>query len=48
MIYCIILRSNNGNLTCLDAVNGKVNYTLEKLEGTGTVFASPVGAKDRL
>jgi outer membrane protein assembly factor BamB len=42
------LRSNNGNLTCLDAVDGKENYSLEKLEGTGTVFASPVGAKDRL
>jgi len=42
------LRSNNGNLTCLDAKDGKVNYSLEKLEGTGTVFASPVGVKDRL
>jgi outer membrane protein assembly factor BamB len=42
------LRSNNGNLTCLDAADGRVNYTLEKLEGTGTIFASPVGAKDRL
>jgi len=42
------LRSNNGNLTCLDAEDGKENYVLEKLEGTGTIFASPVGAKDRL
>lgn len=42
------LRTNNGNLTCLDAADGKENYVLEKLEGTGTIFASPVGAKDRL
>jgi outer membrane protein assembly factor BamB len=42
------LRSNNGNLTCLDTSDGKENYSLAKLEGTGTVFASPVGVKDRL
>lgn len=42
------LRSNNGNLTCLDASDGKVNYSLEKLEGTGTVFASPVGVQNRI
>lgn len=42
------LRSNNGQLTCLDAEDGKVHYNLEKLEGTGTIFASPVAAQDRL
>lgn len=42
------LRTNNGNITCIDAVDGKENYSLEKLEGTGTIFASPVGAQDRL
>jgi len=42
------LRNNNGNLTCLDAADGKVNYTVEKLEGSGTVLASPVGIQDRL
>jgi outer membrane protein assembly factor BamB len=42
------LRANNGQLTCLNTADGKVNYSLEKLEGTGTIFASPVGAKDRL
>lgn len=42
------LRSNNGNLTCLDAADGKENYSIAKLEGTGTIFASPVGVKDRL
>ena len=42
------LRSNNGELTCLNTADGMVNYSLEKLEGTGTVFASPVGVQDRL
>jgi len=42
------LRTNNGNLTCLDAADGKENHSLEKLEGTGTIFASPVGAQNRL
>lgn len=42
------LRSNNGQITCLNTVDGSVNYSLEKLESTGTVFASPVGALDRL
>lgn len=42
------LRSNNGNLTCLDAKTGEENYTLQKLEGSGTIFASPIGVKDRL
>jgi len=42
------LRSNNGNLTCLDIADGKVNYSVEKLDGVGTIFASLVGAKDRI
>ena len=42
------MRSNNGELTCLNTADGTVNYSTEKLEGTGTVFASPVGAQDRL
>jgi outer membrane protein assembly factor BamB len=42
------LRSNNGNLTCLNAMDGTENYALAKLEGTGTVFASPIGVKDRV
>ena len=46
MLY--FLRSNNGNLTCLDAVDGKENYSLERLDGTGTIFASPVGADGRI
>jgi len=43
-----MLRVNNGNLTCLDARDGKVYYSTEKLEGTGNVFASLVAAKDRI
>lgn len=42
------LRSNNGSLTCLNAKDGSENYSLQKLEGTGTIFASPVGVQDRL
>jgi outer membrane protein assembly factor BamB len=42
------LRSNNGNLTCLDASNGQEHYSLERLDGTGTIFASPVGADGKL
>lgn len=42
------LRVNNGDLTCLDARNGKVHYSTEKLEGTGNVFASLVAAQDRI
>ena len=42
------LRSNNGNLTCVNAMDGTENYSLEKLEGTGTIFASPIGVKDRI
>jgi len=42
------LRTNQGNLTCLDAKTGEEYYALEKLSGTGTIFASIVGVKDRL
>ncbi len=42
------LRANNGQLTCLNALDGSVYYSLQNLEGTGTVYASPVGAQDRL
>jgi len=42
------LRTNNGNLTCIDAKDGTEYYALERLEGTGTIFASPVAAKDRI
>ncbi|MBN2029140.1 PQQ-binding-like beta-propeller repeat protein [bacterium] len=42
------LRSNNGSLSCLDAKNGQVHYSGVRLEGTGTVYSSPVGVQDRL
>jgi outer membrane protein assembly factor BamB len=42
------LRANNGQISCLNAKNGKVNFSMQTLEGTGTVYASPVGARDRL
>ena len=43
-----MLRGNNGDLTCLDATNGKVHYSTEKLEGTGNVFASLIGVQNRI
>ncbi len=42
------LRANNGQLTCLNALDGTEYYSLQKLEGTGTIYASPVGVQDRL
>ncbi|MBT3384431.1 MAG: PQQ-like beta-propeller repeat protein [Prolixibacteraceae bacterium] len=42
------LRANNGYLTCLDAKDGKVNYSNQKLEGISTLFSSPTAVKDRL
>ena len=42
------LRGNNGQLTCLNALDGSENYSLQNLEGTGTIYASPVGVQDRL
>lgn len=42
------LRNNHGSLTCISALDGKPFYVLQKLEGTGTIYASPVGVQDRL
>lgn len=42
------LKSNNGILSCFDAKTGKEYYSRQRLEGMGNVFASPVGAKDRI
>lgn len=42
------LKSNNGILTCFDARTGKEYYSKQRLEGMGNVFASPVGAQDRI
>lgn len=42
------LRINNGYLTCLDAKEGSVFYSKEKLEGISTIFSSPTGVGNRL
>ena len=42
------LRSNNGYLTCLDAMDGTPYYESEKLEGINEIFTSPLGVADRL
>ncbi len=42
------LRSNNGILSCFDARTGQEYYSGQRLEGMGNVFASPVGAQDRV
>ena len=42
------LKGNNGDLTCLDAKDGKVNYTGAKLEGTGAIYSSPTGANEQV
>jgi outer membrane protein assembly factor BamB len=42
------LRSNNGVLSCFDAKTGKEYYRGERLEGAGSIFASPVGADGRI
>jgi outer membrane protein assembly factor BamB len=38
------LKANNGTMSCLDAKDGKVNYTNEKLEGIVNIYSSPTGA----
>lgn len=42
------LKSNNGILSCFDATKGREYYSRQRLEGMGNVFASLVGAKDRV
>jgi len=42
------LKVNNGFLSCLDAADGKIYYSSEKLEGIQNIFASPVGVEDRI
>jgi outer membrane protein assembly factor BamB len=43
-----MLKSNNGILSCYDAANGKEYYSNQRFEGMGEIYASPVGAKDRI
>ena len=43
-----ILKSNSAILSSVDAKTGEVNYGPLRLEGLAEVFASPVGASDRV
>lgn len=38
------LKANNGSISCLDAKDGKVNYTNQILEGITNIYSSPTGA----
>ena len=42
------LKRNNGVLTKLDAATGQVHYGPERLEDISNVYASPVGATNRV
>ena len=43
-----LLRGNYGVLSCLDARTGEVHYEGQKLPGVRSVYASPVGAANRV
>jgi outer membrane protein assembly factor BamB len=42
------LKVNNGILSCFNALTGEEHYSRQRLEGIANIFASPVGAKDRV
>ena len=42
------LKRNKGILSCFNARTGEENYSQQRLEGIEGVFASPVGARDRV
>lgn len=42
------LKGNNGIMTCLDARDGKVIYSNQKLDGITNIFSSPTGNKDKI
>lgn len=42
------LSNNNGILTCIDVQTGKPAFAEERLAGISGVYASPVGAKERV
>jgi outer membrane protein assembly factor BamB len=42
------LKGNNGIMTCLNAKDGKVVYSNQKLDGITNIFSSPTGTKDKI
>jgi outer membrane protein assembly factor BamB len=46
MLY--IVKNNNGLLSCFNANTGEVYYGPERLEGISGIYASPVGASNRV
>ena len=42
------LKSNTGVLSAFDAASGTPHYQVQRIEGLGEVFASPVGAAGRV
>jgi outer membrane protein assembly factor BamB len=46
LIYCF--GNNNPVLSCIQADTGEVNYSQTRINGLSTIYASPVGAADRV
>lgn len=42
------LKGNNGIMTCVNAKDGKVIYSNQKLDGITNIFSSPTGNKDKI
>ncbi|MEI8114281.1 MAG: PQQ-binding-like beta-propeller repeat protein [Bacteroidia bacterium] len=42
------LKGNSGVITCLNAKDGKVVYSNQKLDGITNIFSSPTGSKDQI
>ncbi|HEY3372291.1 MAG TPA: PQQ-binding-like beta-propeller repeat protein [Prolixibacteraceae bacterium] len=42
------LKGNNGVMSCLDAKDGKVVYSNQKIDGITNIFSSPTGCKDKI
>ena len=41
-------KADHNILSCVDAHTGELHYPLQRLEGIGRIFASPVAARDRV
>jgi outer membrane protein assembly factor BamB len=42
------LKGNSGVISCLNAKDGKVLYSNQKLDGITNIFSSPTGSKDQI